>query len=209
MPVRSQHRWPPQPSPEMACAAPPQPSAIGSAGELFSVRACFCGSDLRRSTSGWDGRSRTEGVGGEAVAQWTCAEGVAGALRARVVGRCSRARALAPLHQTHILRLWLRDNAYDARISTFSRATSLGAGPTCWSTPQTRRCAAAQDAPAPGTSRASATSTQPVCVRVVSCELPSTPQPNRLKMFQQCIKWVDHVCSRNANASDLSKPPWT
>ena len=126
------------------------------------MRACFCG----RSTSGWDGRSRTEGVGGEAVAQWTCAEGVAGALRARVVGRCSRARALAPLHQTHILRLWLRDNAYDARISTFSRATSLGAGPTCWSTPQTRRCAAAQDAPAPGTSRASATSTQPVCVRV-------------------------------------------
>ena len=100
------------------------------------------------------------------MAQWTCAEGVAGALRARVVGRCSRARALAPLHQTHILRLWLRDNAYDARISTFSRATSLGAGPTCWSTPQTRRCAAAQDAPAPGTSRASATSTQPVCVRV-------------------------------------------
>ena len=130
------------------------------------MRACFCGSDLRRSTSGWDGRSRTEGVGGEAVAQWTCAEGVAGALRARVVGRCSRARALAPLHQTHILRLWLRDNAYDARISAFSRATSLGAGPTCWSTPQTRRCAAAQDAPAPGTSRASATSTQPVCVRV-------------------------------------------
>ncbi|MGB1593826.1 MAG: hypothetical protein ACPIOQ_13825 [Promethearchaeia archaeon] len=43
----------------------------------------------------------------------------------------------------------------------------------------------------------------------VSCELPSTPKQNRLKMFQQCIKWVDHVCSRNANASDLSKPPWT
>ena len=47
------------------------------------------------------------------------------------------------------------------------------------------------------------------CELPSSCELPSTPQPNRLKMFQQCIKWVDHVCSRNANASDLSKPPWT